>query len=179
MIKIDYAPTTSILSLTLHVKICNVIIDEGNYKNVVAMLMVDKLKLPTEDHPYPYTLQWLRKSNEVKITKHCLVQVSIRKRRQDDAWCAVIPMDACHILLGRPWQYDRGDIHDGFKYTCAFEKVGTKITLVPLKTVRHLKPPAEISAFVSKSENLKACKEYTIACASIMLEENKKVHEAS
>ena len=24
-----------------------------------------------------------------------------------------MPMDCCHILLGRPWQYDRYAIHDG------------------------------------------------------------------
>jgi hypothetical protein len=25
----------------------------------------------------------------------------------DEILCDVIPMDVCHILLGRPWQYDR------------------------------------------------------------------------
>ena len=24
-----------------------------------------------------------------------------------------MPMDCCHILLGRPWQYDRKSLHDG------------------------------------------------------------------
>ena len=27
-------------------------------------------------------------------------------------WSGIMPMDCCHILLGRPWQYDRYDIHD-------------------------------------------------------------------
>nr|GEZ69401.1 reverse transcriptase domain-containing protein [Tanacetum cinerariifolium] len=30
----------------------------------------------------------------------------LRKKNNDEVWCEVIPMDACHILLGRPWQYD-------------------------------------------------------------------------
>ncbi|KAJ0936397.1 putative nucleotidyltransferase, Ribonuclease H [Helianthus annuus] len=41
-------------------------------------------------------------------------------------------MDACHILLGRPWQYDRRVKHDGFRNTYSFKKDGTNITLAPL-----------------------------------------------
>ncbi|GJX91305.1 reverse transcriptase [Tanacetum coccineum] len=32
-------------------------------------------------------------------------------------YCDVIPMDACHILIGRPWQFDRRAIHDGYRNT--------------------------------------------------------------
>ena len=42
-------------------------------------------------------------------------------------------MDACHLLLGRPWQYDRKFIHDGGKNTYTFWKDGSKIILLPLK----------------------------------------------
>ena len=41
-------------------------------------------------------------------------------------------MDACHILLGRPWLYDRKVIHDGCLNTYTFSKDGKKITLAPL-----------------------------------------------
>ena len=44
-----------------------------------------------------------------------------------------IPMDACHLLLGRPWQYDRKVIHDGGKNTYTFWKDRSKIILLPLK----------------------------------------------
>jgi hypothetical protein len=27
--------------------------------------------------------------------------------------CNVLPMDACHVLLGRPWQFDRRSTHEG------------------------------------------------------------------
>lgn len=46
-------------------------------------------------------------------------------------------MDACHLLLGRPWQYDRKTKHDGFKNTYSFIKDGIHITLAPLDT-RHV-----------------------------------------
>ena len=44
----------------------------------------------------------------------------------------VIPMDACHLLLGRPWQYDRHALYDGHENTYTFVKDGVKIKLVPL-----------------------------------------------
>ena len=31
-------------------------------------------------------------------------------------------MDACHFLLGRPWQFDHQDIHDGGKNSYTFKK---------------------------------------------------------
>eukprot|EP00253_Pinus_taeda_P008051 PITA_08051 len=42
-------------------------------------------------------------------------------------------MDVCHILLGRPWQYDRKVTHDGGTNYYKFVKDGIKYTLVPIK----------------------------------------------
>ena len=44
----------------------------------------------------------------------------------------VLPMDACHILLGRPWKYDSGVMHDERRNTYQFEKDGKKFILRPL-----------------------------------------------
>ncbi|KAJ9549289.1 hypothetical protein OSB04_021832 [Centaurea solstitialis] len=41
-------------------------------------------------------------------------------------------MDVCHILLGRPWQYDRRTRHDGFLNTYTFKKEDVNMQLVPL-----------------------------------------------
>jgi hypothetical protein len=35
-----------------------------------------------------------------------LVALSIGKY-EDEVLCDVVPMHACHLLLGRPWQYDQ------------------------------------------------------------------------
>ncbi|PKI46712.1 hypothetical protein CRG98_032896 [Punica granatum] len=43
-----------------------------------------------------------------------------------------VPMRASHMLLGRPWQFDRQAIHDGYKNRYSFVKDGRKVTLVPL-----------------------------------------------
>jgi hypothetical protein len=47
--------------------------------------------------------------------------------------CDVVPMDACHILLGRPWQYDRKTVHNGLKNTYSFVKDGVKVIFGPIK----------------------------------------------
>ncbi|XP_073063956.1 uncharacterized protein [Primulina eburnea] len=81
--------------------------------------MVEKLNLPTLKHPQPYKLQWLNDCAEVKVNKQVMVAFSIGKYI-DEVLCDVVPMHACHILLGRPWQYDRQVTHDGFKNRYSF-----------------------------------------------------------
>jgi len=46
------------------------------------------------------------------VDQHCLVLFSTGKRCFDNVWCDMVSMDACHLLLGRPWQYNRNDVHD-------------------------------------------------------------------
>jgi hypothetical protein len=59
------------------------------------------------------------------------VSFSIVVRYKDKMWCDVVAMDACHLLLGRPWQYDRSAHHDGRKNTYSFMLGAVKITLLP------------------------------------------------
>jgi len=62
---------------------------------------------------------------------------------KDKVICDIMPMEVYHILLGRPWQFDRKVIHDGERNGYKFVKDGIKHTLVPLKeegTVETNKP---------------------------------------
>jgi hypothetical protein len=93
--------------------------------------VVKKLALETEQHPNPYHLEWLKKGNVVVVSKCCLVSFSIGDRYKDKMWCDVVAMDACHLLLGRPWQYDRRAYHDGRKNIYSFMIGNVKITLLP------------------------------------------------
>jgi len=79
---------------------------------VASTEMVSKLNLATISHPRPYTLQWLKKGNEVTVSKQTLVPFSIGEYL-DEVLCDVLPMDACHLLLGRPWQFDRDVTYHG------------------------------------------------------------------
>ena len=112
-------------------KVCSLIIDGGSCTNVASVLLVEKLQLPTLKHPRPYKLQWLNDSGEVRVQKQVLVSFSIGKYH-DEVLCDVVPMYASHILLGRPWQFDRRANHDGFKNRFSFVKDNKHVTLVPL-----------------------------------------------
>jgi hypothetical protein len=100
---------------------------------MVSKEMVVKLKLHYETHPHPYRIAWFKKRNEVTINKRCLIKFSIGKNYKYEVWCDVIPMDACHPLLGRPWKYDRKVMHNGEKNTHTVWKDGSKVILFPLK----------------------------------------------
>ncbi|XP_042465780.1 uncharacterized protein LOC122048251 [Zingiber officinale] len=116
-----------------HVKdrVCGLIIDGGNCVNVASKLMVDKFGLPTLKHPKSYQLQWLNDSGEMKVTKQVLISFTIG-RYTDEVLCDVVPMQASHLLLGRPWKFDRRTTHDGYKNRYSFSKDGRNITLAPL-----------------------------------------------
>ena len=87
--------------------------------------------MPTCKHPRPYKLQWLNDSGEVRVNKQVLVAFSIGKY-EDEVLCDVVPMQAGHLLLGRPWQFDRKVQHDGFTNKYSFVHNQRTVTLVPL-----------------------------------------------
>ena len=80
----------------------NLIIDGGSCTNVASIELVNKLNLATLAHLRPHKLQWLKKGNEVTVTKKVLVAFSFGSYK-DKAVCDVLPMDACHLLLSKPW----------------------------------------------------------------------------
>jgi hypothetical protein len=94
--------------------------------------MVEKLELETVAHPSPYKVSWLQKGHQVTVTKQCLVEFKIGGYK-DEMLCDVIPMDVCHLLLGRLWQYDRNVIRDGRRNTYTLEKNGRMHMLLLIK----------------------------------------------
>ncbi|KAL4278728.1 hypothetical protein GQ457_03G017550 [Hibiscus cannabinus] len=112
-------------------KVCVVIIDSGSCTNVASSVVVDKLGLKMTKHPHPYKLQWLNDGGELKVTRQVVVPFSIGKYK-DEVLCDVVTMDATHLLLRRPWQYNKKAMHDGFTNRYSFMHAGKKITLAPL-----------------------------------------------
>jgi len=113
-------------------KVFDIIIDSGSRENVVSNYTVEELKLPTKEHQHPCNLQWLIKDNEVKVSQHSINSFFIDNNYKENVWCDVIPMNTCHIHLGRPWQYDRHALYDGYANTCTFVKDVIKIKFAPL-----------------------------------------------
>ena len=93
--------------------------------------VVDKLGLSTISHAKPYKLQWLSAEGEIIVNKQVLIGFSIGKYK-DEILCDVVPMEATHILLGRPWKYDRKTLHDGLTNKISFNFHGHKVTLKSL-----------------------------------------------
>jgi hypothetical protein len=83
-------------------RVWKVIVDNGSINNLISTEMVEKLELETVVHPIPYRVSWLKKGHHVNVTKQCLVEFKIGGYK-DEILCDVIPMDVCHLLLGRPW----------------------------------------------------------------------------
>ncbi len=113
-------------------KVCSLIIDSGSCTNVASTLLVEKLSLPTLKHPNPYRLQWLNDCGDIRVTKQVMISFSIGKYK-DEVLCDVAPMHAGHLLLGRPWQFDRRVIHDGYKNRYTLVMNNHTIVLTPLQ----------------------------------------------
>jgi hypothetical protein len=119
-------------------RVCKVIVDSGSTDHLVLTEMVEKLELEMTNHLIPYKVSWLQKGHWVNVTKQCLVEFKIGGYN-DKILCDVIPMDVCHLLLGRPWQYDRNVIHDGKMNMYTLEKNGRTHMLLPIKH-KEVKP---------------------------------------
>jgi len=109
-------------------KLCSLIVDEDSCANVASTIVVDKFGLSTISHAKPYKLQWLSEEGEIIVNKQVLIAFSIGKYK-DEVLCDVVPMEATHVLLGRPWQFDIKTIHDGLTKKITFNFHGHKVTL--------------------------------------------------
>jgi hypothetical protein len=97
----------------------------------VSANFVTKIGLTTRAHTHPYYIQWLNNSGKAKVTHTTCAHFSIGPYH-DYADCDVVPMQACSLLFGRPWEFDTDAAHHGRanKYTLVHK--GNKINLPPL-----------------------------------------------
>ncbi|XP_031398494.1 uncharacterized protein LOC116209072 [Punica granatum] len=96
----------------IHSHTFNLIIDSGSQENITGRAVVEKLELTVEKHPNPYSIGWIKSVGDIRVTERCKVPFSIGKYR-DEVYCDVVDMEACHLLFGRPWQYDTDAKHHG------------------------------------------------------------------
>ena len=110
---------------------CKVIIDGGSCRNLASRDLCAKLKLKYIPHPHPYYIQWLSDKGEMKVSYMVKVEFQIGPYK-DTIECDVVPMSVCHLLLGRPWQFDRNVIHNGRANTYQLNWHGRDIILRPM-----------------------------------------------
>ena len=113
----------------------DLIVDSGSCENIIGREVVKQLQLPVEKHPNPYTIGWIKAAEKIEVSERCKVSFSIGKY-QDEVYCDIVNMDACHLLFGRPWQFDVDAKHAGKENTYRLEKGGVKYSLLPLKDKR-------------------------------------------
>jgi hypothetical protein len=110
-----------------------------------------KIGLSTCAHTHPYYIQWLNNSGKDKVTHTARVHFSIGIYH-DYTDCDVVPMQACSLLLGRPWEFDTVAVHHGRanKYTLMHK--GKEITLLPL-TPNEIVQCDRVIAEIAKRES--------------------------
>jgi hypothetical protein len=105
---------------------------------LASLEIVEKLSITTHPHPPPYYIQWFNNSGKVKVTRSVCVHFSIAAY-DDYVECDVVPMQACALLLGRPWQFDRNSIHHGATNQYTFVHNDKPIVLLPMSPESILK----------------------------------------
>jgi len=114
---------------------------------MASTTLVNMLQVTTKVHPTTYTLQWLKQGNKVisfLVDPYC-----------DEVRCDVLPMDPCHVLLGRPWLFNNHVMHYGHANTYALKFKGCGLTLAPLPPPKPVKikpgKGSEESLYMSKT----------------------------
>lgn len=115
----------------IHGKVCNLIVDSGASHNLVAYEVVKKLNLQTLAHLNPYFATWVSEGQNMLVRDQVIINFSIGKY-VDSILCDVMDMSCGHLILGRPWQYYRKFIHDGYQNTYLVHKGKIKYKLCPL-----------------------------------------------
>lgn len=98
---------------------------------MASKYLVDKLGLQKKKHMRPYKLKWLNDETELKISEQVTIPFSISKYT-DQVVRDVVPMQAGHLLLGRPWQLDKEALHSGRTNYYTFTHNNKKHNLAPL-----------------------------------------------
>ena len=134
----------------IHSMIYGLIIDSRSCTNVAATTLVSKLNLATTKHPHPYHLQWLNNGGALKVMEQVVMPFTIGSYK-NEVICDVVLMNASHLLLVKPWQFDREVVHDGFANIYSVSKGGKCVLLIPLSPSQEMQELLAISKVTKKS----------------------------
>lgn len=87
--------------------------------------------MKTYIHLSPYALKWLSENDDLVVDRPVNISLSIEKY-VNEIVCDVVPMETSHLLVERPWQYNRKVTHDDLSNKYSFLFKGQKVTLTPI-----------------------------------------------
>ncbi|RDY13046.1 hypothetical protein CR513_02086, partial [Mucuna pruriens] len=102
--------------------LCSIIIDGGSRVN---------LAFATFAYPRPYKLQWLSERGMLLVDRKMEVTFTLGSYK-DKVVFYVVLIEATHLLLERPWQYDKTMIHNEVTNRFTFVHLGQRVVLKPL-----------------------------------------------
>jgi hypothetical protein len=146
-------------------KACKLIIDGGSCRNLASKELCAKLKLKYIPHPHPYYIQWLSDNGEMKVSHMVQVDFEIGPYK-DSIEFDVVPMMVCHLLLGRPWQFDRNVLHNGRANTYHLEFKGRKTNLQPMSPQHIVNESRQKTEVNLEHENERVSRRETITSVS-------------
>ncbi|KAK1608523.1 hypothetical protein QYE76_032196 [Lolium multiflorum] len=83
--------------------------------------------------PTPKIRRRFNDKYKISSLKGCITYVNFKIGPYEDTIeCDVVPMTVCHMLLGRPWQFDKKAIHDGYSNAYTFTVKDKKFELRPM-----------------------------------------------
>ncbi|GKB78780.1 putative reverse transcriptase domain-containing protein, partial [Tanacetum coccineum] len=126
--------------------------DNVAYKEYEEALVYDE-EPECEEEYVSGDVGWLKKGGDVTVSKCVHVLFSVGNTYKDNSWCDVVSNDACHLLLGRHWEYDRDITHNGRTNTYSFLFGGVKITLMPNKPKEVISKPTGTLLTLSQFED--------------------------
>ena len=71
----------------------------------------EKLNLFVVPYPKLYKLHWINEGGDITVKDQVKVKLFVGNYA-NQVLCDVVSMEACDVLLGRPWQFDKRTLHE-------------------------------------------------------------------
>ncbi|PKU79208.1 RNA-directed DNA polymerase [Dendrobium catenatum] len=157
---------------TINDKVCELVIDSGCTENIISKAAVQALQIKTTRNPNPFKISWVKKGVDFLVSDLCKITFSIGKRYICQVTCDIMDMDVCQLILGRPWQYDTGAVHDGRSNTYTVEVKGKKLKLMPVGSVQTSAPASlTMACLIAERELLQlkseGCSMYALVTSDV------------